>query len=209
VIGCLHFASHTLNEISPSDIPPLEGVTAQIGNAIGRILAENQIRELNKELAAIIDFLPDATFVIDAKGQVIAWNRAIEQMTGIPKEDMIGKGNDEYSIALWGDPRPLIIDFALNDDEGEAELLYDVFQVDGDIYYGEMESTQVFGGRGAYLSETAAILYDSNGNMSGSIESVRDITALKESKNEMKKVVQDFKHLTNNFEHVLSKYDEF
>ena len=28
----------------------------------------------------IIDFLPDAIFVIDRKGAVIAWNRAIEAM---------------------------------------------------------------------------------------------------------------------------------
>ena len=128
-------------------------------------------------------------------------------MTGISKEKMIGKGNNEYSIALWGDPRPLLIDLTLNDDP-EVELLYDVYQADGDIRYGEIYSTQVFGGKGACLSETAAILYDSNGNISGAIESVRNITALKESKNEMKKVVRDFKYLLNNFEHVISKYDD-
>ena len=31
----------------------------------------------------IIDFLPDATFVIDITGTVIAWNRAMEEITGV------------------------------------------------------------------------------------------------------------------------------
>jgi len=35
------------------------------------------------ELADIINFLPDATFVIDKEGKVISWNRAIEDMTGV------------------------------------------------------------------------------------------------------------------------------
>ena len=34
-------------------------------------------------MADIIDFLPDATLVIDCDGRVIAWNRAIETMTGV------------------------------------------------------------------------------------------------------------------------------
>jgi len=34
-------------------------------------------------LSNIIEFLPDATVVIDKDKKVIAWNRAIEAMTGI------------------------------------------------------------------------------------------------------------------------------
>ncbi len=35
-----------------------------------------------QQLHDIIEFLPDATFAIDQEGRIIAWNRAIEAMTG-------------------------------------------------------------------------------------------------------------------------------
>jgi len=33
---------------------------------------------------AIFDFLPDATIVIDRDGKVVAWNKAMEALTGVP-----------------------------------------------------------------------------------------------------------------------------
>ena len=44
------------------------------------------------QLARIIDFVPDATLAIDLKGNVIAWNRAMEKLTGIKANDIVGKG---------------------------------------------------------------------------------------------------------------------
>ncbi len=43
----------------------------------------------------IINLLPDATFVIDAAGKVIAWNHAIEEMTGASAREMLGKSDYE------------------------------------------------------------------------------------------------------------------
>ncbi len=37
---------------------------------------------------AIFDFLPDATIVIDRDGNVIAWNKAMETLTGVPAKEM-------------------------------------------------------------------------------------------------------------------------
>jgi len=59
--------------------------------------AEQQLHESQRRLADIIEFLPDATLAIDRAGKVIAWNRAIETMTGVSKEDMLGKGDHEYA----------------------------------------------------------------------------------------------------------------
>jgi len=39
----------------------------------------------------IIEFLPDATLVIDRAGRVIAWNRTMEEMTGVKAADILGK----------------------------------------------------------------------------------------------------------------------
>jgi len=61
---------------------------------------QTALRESEKRLADIIDFLPDATFVIDLSGKVIAWNRAVEEITGVKTEDILGKGNYEYALAF-------------------------------------------------------------------------------------------------------------
>ena len=55
--------------------------------------AEEALNSARDQLLAIIEFLPDATFVIDQKNKVIAWNHAMEEMTGVRKQDMLGKGD--------------------------------------------------------------------------------------------------------------------
>ena len=46
-------------------------------------LAIQELKESQQKLSDIVNFLPDATFVVDDAGKVIAWNRAIEEMTGV------------------------------------------------------------------------------------------------------------------------------
>ena len=76
--------------------------------ASARLYAAAQ--ETQRRLTDIIDFLPDPTLVIDEASRVIAWNRAIEQMTGVAARDMLGKGNYEYAIPFYGERRPILID---------------------------------------------------------------------------------------------------
>jgi PAS domain S-box-containing protein len=72
--------------------------------------AEEAMQASKKALADIIDFLPDATAVIDMEGKVIAWNQAIEKMTGVSKEQMVGQGNHAYSIPFYGTKRNTLSD---------------------------------------------------------------------------------------------------
>ena len=44
------------------------------------------MKDSERRMADIINFLPDATFVVNKEGMVIAWNRAIEKLTGIKAE---------------------------------------------------------------------------------------------------------------------------
>jgi PAS domain-containing protein len=64
----------------------------------------------------VIDFLPDATFVIDADGRVIAWNPGHGGHDGGAGRGMIGKGDYEYAMPFYGERRPILIDLALKPD---------------------------------------------------------------------------------------------
>jgi CheY-like chemotaxis protein len=62
----------------------------KIRQAVQQRLAEASIRDLLRREADIINFLPDATFAIDTNGVVIAWNQAMEKMTGVRSAGIIG-----------------------------------------------------------------------------------------------------------------------
>ncbi|OPY52141.1 MAG: aerobic respiration control sensor protein ArcB [Methanosaeta sp. PtaU1.Bin112] len=96
--------------------------------------AEESLAESEQRLMDIIDFLPDATLVIDKDGKVIAWNRAIESMTGILAKDMIGKGNYEYALPFYGTRRPILIDLILKYDR-EIERNYMRLRLADDLYH--------------------------------------------------------------------------
>ena len=140
--------------------------------------AEEESLDSQKRLADIISFLPDAGIAIDNDGRVIAWNRMMEQMTGIAAENMLGKGDHEYSLPFYGKRRPLLIDLVLRDDP-QTEKKYLYIQRDGQRITSETFIPALNGGKGAFLWGTASPLFDSKGNRIGAIEVIRDFTERK------------------------------
>jgi PAS domain S-box-containing protein len=147
--------------------------------------AEAEILESQRRLASIIDFLPDATLVIDKQGNVIAWNRAIEEMTGVKADDMLGKGNYEYAIPFYGVRQPILVDLVFQP-KAELERNYASIQRQGEVLIGETYVSRLKGG-GHYLFATASVLHDSKGQVAGAIEVIRDITERKQAEVELQK----------------------
>jgi len=152
------------------------GVVHVAVNISGRKKAENALKESERRLAGIINFLPDATFVIDRGGRVIAWNRAIEAMTGVKAEEMLGKGDYEYSIPFYGERRAVLIDLVQRSDQNFIKNRYnDIKSLENGTLVGEAYMPNLRGGEACLLGSASA-LYDSAGNFWGAIESIRDIT---------------------------------
>jgi len=140
--------------------------------------AEDTIRDSQQRLSDIIEFLPDATLVIDKEGKVIAWNRAIEVMTGVKAMEMLGKGAYEYAIPFYGERRPILIDLTLHP-RPEMESKYTEIQRIGDILFGESYTPNLPSGN-IHLSATASVLRDVRGEIVGAIECIRDSTERKQ-----------------------------
>jgi PAS domain S-box-containing protein len=138
---------------------------------------EEALRESERRLADIINFMPDAAFVIDREGQVIAWNRAIEEMTGIKAQDMLGQGEYAYAVPFYGERRPILIDLVAFPEE---ELMQNYAQIkrEGEVLTGETYVTHLKG-ESAYLQATASVLRDSRGRPVGAIEVIRDFSERK------------------------------
>jgi PAS domain S-box-containing protein len=159
-------------------------------------LSEKNLRLVNRQLMDIIEFLPDATFVIDRKKRVIAWNRAIEEMTGVNKKDIIGKGDYAYAVPFYGKPRSILIDLVGKTDK-DIEAKYSYIKRKKGVLIAEVFIPSVFNGKGAFLWVKASPLYDSDGNMVGAIESIRDITERKEAEAILQKDKDAFEKLVN------------
>jgi PAS domain S-box-containing protein len=170
-------------------------------NVVGRVwsfrdvtaqrMSESALLESHRRLNDIIEFLPDSTLVIDREGRVMAWNKAMEEITGIPKGMMLGKGNFEYAIPFYGERRPILIDMVLQDSMNDNSYLYDHMTSRGDIHYAEVYTPNAFGGKGAYLWGVARSLYNSNGEIVGSIECLRDITERRNTELDLERVSKE------------------
>jgi PAS domain S-box-containing protein len=139
--------------------------------------AQEEIKESRKRLADIINFLPDATFAIDRQGHVLVWNRAIEQMTRVKSQDILGKDDHEHALAFWDERRPILADLAMEWDQ-TYEDRYPFVQREGHTLITETFVPKI-PENGAHLWAKATALFDSQGNIVGAIETVRDVTKRK------------------------------
>jgi diguanylate cyclase (GGDEF)-like protein/PAS domain S-box-containing protein len=139
---------------------------------------EERLQTALHQVMDIIEFLPDATFVIDKEKKVIAWNRAIEEMTGILKKDIVGKGNGEYSLPFYGLPKKMLIDSVLQGEKDGGKIEATIIT--------EIYAPCLYNGSGAYLWSAVSPLCDSRGELVGAIESFRDITERKEMEKQLK-----------------------
>jgi PAS domain S-box-containing protein len=151
----------------------LDGVMEDITE---RKQAEQELRESERRLASLIDLMPDAAFVIDENGVVVAWNRAIEALTGVKAEGMLGKANYEYAIPFYGERRPILIDLVTKSKE-EMERDYVGLQRSGDVLIGE--AMLHVRGKDTYLQGRARAFKGVHGEYIGAIEILHDFTELK------------------------------
>ena len=158
----------------------------------------------DRSLAAVIDFIPDAVLAINGDGRVIAWNRAMEKLTGAKAEDMIGKGDFEYALPFYGQRRPILADLALLSEEYVTEN-YDSLQRDGNTITAEI-FIPTFGPGGSFIWAKATPLYDSKGRIIGAIESIRDITAKKKAEQALQRSEQEKAAILGGLKNVAVEY---
>lgn len=169
------------------------GLVGVILDITERKAAEEETKNAYQQLWDIVEFLPDATFVVDNDKRVIAWNRAIEDLSGLKKEDVIGQGDYAYALPFYGVRRPILIDL-LDESVEEIRQNYTFIKVEGKTLYAETY-LQNFRNRGeCYLWGVATPLYDQHGKRVGGIESIRDITAHRCAEQEKSRLEAELHH---------------
>lgn len=181
----------------PEAIRLLETLTGMIASTWHQRESAREERATTQKLEDIIEFLPDATFVVDSQGCVVAWNKAMANLTGKKPEDILGQGDRAYALPLYGERVPLLVDHFSDADLTESAEHYHFVEMVGANLCGETFVPFLNEGRGAYLWCTASPLYDGEGNIVGAIESLRDVTyrkaaelALREGEERYRRLVE-------------------
>lgn len=138
-----------------------------------------ELKELSnqKKLLSIIEFLPDATFVIDKNEEVLAWNKNMEEMTGICKGDIIGKNN--YVNLIYGAEQQ-------NSADNSTKNIFDENNNQADIKDREIYLPGAYLGKGAYVQIKTSPLFDGHGNLVGVIKSLHDVTEMRKVESQLR-----------------------
>ncbi|MCA1988204.1 MAG: PAS domain S-box protein [Desulfarculus sp.] len=188
-----------------------QGRPAVLGTALDvteQRLAMETLLNSERRLADLISFLPDPAFAVDVHGKVIAWTRAMEELTGVRSEDIMGKGDYEYALPFYGQRRPVLVDLCLHWNEDDAKR-YPFITRDNHTLLTEVELTRLRPG-GVVLWAKATPLYDSQGGVVGAIETIRDITAHKRLETELRDLAEKRQALVNSLPlGVISVDDQF
>jgi len=150
-----------------------------------RITAEMKRLETEQELFSVIEGSPVATFVIGLDHKVIYWNRALEKLSKIPAQEMIG--TNRHWRAFYAKERPCIADLLVNETPeiipewyrgvAKSKLLEETYEAEG--FFPDL------GESGRWLRFTAVPIRNSKRALIGAIETLEDITERKSAEQEL------------------------
>jgi signal transduction histidine kinase len=149
-------------------------------------------------LSEFFDGHPVATFAIDARHVVTHWNRACEHLLGWSKADMVG--TDQHWQAFYPRPRPLLADLIVAGQTAALEQHYAGKYRPSTLIPGAYEAEDFFpnlGQAGHWLHFTAAPLRDSQGQVVGAIETLRDVTERRVAENALRRAYDNLEHLVD------------
>ena len=142
------------------------------GNLIARQLSEELVL-----LQRCISGSPIPAFVIGKDHKLIYWNRALEELSKIRAEEVIG--TNQHWRAFYSEERPCLVDLLVTDALHEIPEWYIDKYAKSNLIDEAYEATDFFpalGQKGRWLHFTAALIRDSQGNLIGAIETLEDIT---------------------------------
>lgn len=135
----------------------------------------------SKTLAKIIDGSAIPAFVIDRDHRVTHWNTAIEALTGIRREEIVGK--DDHWRAFYSQKRPVMADLIVDGVSLDTIRKYyrDKYKKSA-LIEGAYEAEDYFpvlNSEGKWLHFTASPIKDDQGQIMAAIETLLDITERK------------------------------
>jgi PAS domain-containing protein len=135
----------------------------------------------------MMDNLANPSYVLDREKKVIAWNRAMEAVTGFSRERMLGTSDYAQAFSVFSGKKPVLVDLLDLSDEIIAKNYPGVFRV-GDSLVAETRIPGYRGTEDAYILGRAGPLFDSGGGLIGYGEALNDISDWRNSQISLKRL---------------------
>ena len=181
----------------------LAGVTLVARDTTSQKWTEEALIESTAKLNAILQGSPTPQFVMDLNHQVIHWNIALEQYSGIKAEEVLGT-SDQWK-AFYPEKRPCMADLLLDNDINAISRWYEGKFTKSPLIPDAYNATDFFPNmkeNGVWLSFTATLIRDQEGTVIGALETLEDITdekryilALAESESRYRGVIDNLQDI--------------
>ena len=129
-------------------------------------------------LGECIQRCPIPIVVLDCQHNIVHWNHALENMSGLTSNEMLGT-RDQWK-AFYASQRPILADLVLDGKlDDEIARCYQGKLQQSPLIDGAFETEDYFptpGRDGRWLFITAAALHDDAGRLIGAIETLQDVT---------------------------------
>jgi PAS domain S-box-containing protein len=146
-------------------------------NNLARMLSSSCVLDAMKkvklmaDIIASADSVPYPVFAINRDGKVIAWNKGMECLTGIPGREMIGKGNYAYAVPFYGIPRPMLVDYLIHTPSRSKPHYQNIESGSGDVFISDREWINIRG-QPYLIWGKGSRIYDEDGMTIAAIQSI-------------------------------------
>ena len=184
-------------------LPPVEAILESSGVIVAGAMVNlwfhmhrkdiSKRRSIEQTLVKIIDGCSIPLFVIDKRHKVTHWNTAIEVLTGIKKQDVIG--TDDQWQAFYTEKRPVMADLIVGEaPENEIQVYYPAGYNKSQLIDGAYEAERWASPRGKDRQchhITASPIRNKRGKITGAIETLEIITERKKAEENLRYYLQE------------------
>jgi signal transduction histidine kinase len=155
--------------------------------------------ELSKtewKLYDIIQRSPIPAFMISRDHRVTHWNSALEALSNIKTQEVIG--TREQWRAFYPSERPTMADLLVDESKESLPRWYSEKWKKSDLLEDAYEGTDFFptlGKGGKWLHYTAAVIRNSLGELAGAIETLEDVTERMKAEEELRSSREELRNL--------------
>jgi PAS domain S-box-containing protein len=155
-----------------------------------------ELSRSEEKLYDIIQRSPIPAFMIGRDHRVTHWNRALEALSSIKAEEVIGT-RDQWR-AFYSTERPCMADLLVDESFKSLPQWYSEKWKKSDLLQEAYEGTEFFptlGEAGKWLHYTAAVIRNSVGELTGAIETLEDVTQREKVEEELRNSREELRNL--------------
>jgi PAS domain S-box-containing protein len=186
------------------------GVLAGAFNRMALELRETleALQQSEQKLKAVVYGSPIPQFVISSDHRVIYWNKALEEISGIKAEEIIG--TRQHWRAFYNEERPCMADLIVDNALEAIPEWYPGKYTLSTLVAGSFAASDYFpmlGENGKWLFFTAAAISDSNGCIIGAVETLEDITERKRAEEALQRSEANYRSVIENIQDTFYRSD--